>query len=71
MQYVLPLQAVWDTHSCVGAADVGDGLVGAAVVGEEVDGEEVVGEEVVGEDVDGSAVVVAVCRARRGARRTG
>ena len=41
MQYVLSLQAAWDAHSCVGAADVGDGLVGAAVVGKEVTGEEV------------------------------
>ena len=44
---MLPLQAAWDTHACVGAADVGEGLVGGAVVGKEVDGAAVVGEEVV------------------------
>ena len=65
---MLPLQAAWDTHACVGAADVGEGLVGGAVVGKEVDGAAVVGEEVdgsavdvveeVGEEVDGSAVDV-------------
>ena len=60
---MLPLQAAWDTHACVGAEVVGRDVMGARVVGDGVTGADVVGAGVTGGLVTGAAVGAVVAGA--------